>query len=265
MARDDPRVFGSIRRSRRIRSGCPSRLRSEDRCWAPPGSEDPFSLRRRQKTSSEKGRVSVPAALRGARKVRTRLAPRRSPKAPPAFQPALSSPGPKPRRLEHLRSLCQRRRPRPDLAFALEGRNPLALRRDPSAAGNLRASPSCASAEAPSRSGVTLPKPSPLVNRTSGRDGPESFLAFRGLLPAAIRYSRAGGLGRRAARSSPGLSALQGVPPHCGGLGFRLTIPSWAFLHRAQATGEATLQGVARSEVGSSLSRPPTLLGFVAS
>jgi hypothetical protein len=102
-------------------------------------------------------------------------------------------------------------------------------------------------------------------NRTSGRDGPESFLTFRGLIPAAIRHSRVGCLGRRVARSSPGLFALQGVPPLCGRLGLRRAFPSWASHHRARTTGDAALQGVARSEVGSSLSRPPTLMGLVAS
>jgi hypothetical protein len=104
-----------------------------------------------------------------------------------------------------------------------------------------------------------------LSDRTSGRDGPESFFTFRGLIPAAIRHSRAGCLGRYAARSSPGLSTLQGVPPLCGRLGSHRAFPSWVSLCRAQATGKATLQGIARSEVGWSLSRLPTLLGFVAS
>jgi hypothetical protein len=110
-----------------------------------------------------------------------------------------------------------------------------------------------------------LREPKLLSNRTSGRDGPESFLTFRGLIPAAIRHSRVGCLGRRVARSSPGLRALQGVPPLCGGRGSHRAFPSWAFHHRARTTGDATLQGVARSEVGSSLSRPPTLMGFSAS
>jgi hypothetical protein len=71
-------------------------------------------------------------------------------------------------------------------------------------------------------------EPKPRSNRTSGRDGPESFLTFRGLIPAAIRHSRVGCLGRRVARSSPGLHALQGVLPLCGRLGFHRAFPSWA-------------------------------------
>jgi hypothetical protein len=110
-----------------------------------------------------------------------------------------------------------------------------------------------------------LERPKPPLDRTSGRDGPESFLTFRGLIPAAIRHTRADCLGRRVARSSPGLDALQGVPPLCGRLGSHRAFPSWVLFRRAQATGEPTLQGVARSEVGSSLSRLPTLMGFVAS
>jgi hypothetical protein len=77
-----------------------------------------------------------------------------------------------------------------------------------------------------------LPRPRPRLDRTSGRDDPESFLAFRGLIPAAIRHSRASCLGRREARSSHGLSALQGFPPHCGGAAF--TVPS---PHRLRVTG----------------------------
>ena len=108
-------------------------------------------------------------------------------------------------------------------------------------------------------------EPKLLSNRTSGRDGPESFLTFRGLIPAAIRHSRVGCLGRRVARSSPGLAALQGVLPLCGWRGSHRTFPSWAFHHRTRTACDATLQGVARIEIGSSLSRPPTLMGFVAS
>jgi hypothetical protein len=110
-----------------------------------------------------------------------------------------------------------------------------------------------------------LREPKLLSHRTSGRDGPESFLTFRGLIPVAIRHSRVGCLGRRVARSSPGLSALQGVPPLCGRPGSHRAFPSWASRHRTRTACDAALQGVARSEVGSSLSRLPTLMGLVAS
>jgi hypothetical protein len=61
-------------------------------------SEDPLGLRRHPKTPPEMGRVSAPAGIRRHRRNRTQPAPRRSPKAPPVHQLALSSPRPKPRR-----------------------------------------------------------------------------------------------------------------------------------------------------------------------
>jgi hypothetical protein len=102
----------------------------------------------------------------------------------------------------------------------------------------------------------------PRLDRTSGRDGPESFLAFRGLIPAAIRHSRASGLDRRVARSSHGLSTLQGFLPRCGGAAFTVPSPHRLRVTRARTTCDLAFQGE-RSEIGSSLSRPPTLLGFV--
>jgi hypothetical protein len=339
MARDGPRDSRSIRRSRELRSGCPSRNRSEDRPGAPPRSRDSLGRVRDPKTTSAPPSASGTApSLDGLRRSHRAppqsedpfglrrchmtsspmpgdhagegqgVLPRRAPKSTSSPDPAGS-----PRKLEDSLgsprkpedSLGSPRKPEDSLRFAAETKRTRGAPADallvgteapptrappfappkafasgtrlrdrepkPSHAptrsicgGIFRASPSRSRAEALSRSSATLPKPTPLVDRTSGRDGPESFLAFRGLLPAAIRHSRAGCLGWRAARSSPGLSALQGFPPHRGRPGFHLAFPSWAFLHRAQATGEATLQGVARSEIGSSLSRPPTLLGFVA-
>jgi hypothetical protein len=50
-----------------------------------------------------------------------------------------------------------------------------------------------------------LRRPKPPSDRTCGRDGPESIVAFRGLIPAAIRHSHAGCLRRYVARSSHGL------------------------------------------------------------
>jgi hypothetical protein len=319
VARDDPRDSRSIRRSHRLRSGCPSRVRSEDRPGAPPRSRDSLGhLRDPKITSAPPSASGAASSLDGLR--RSRRAPpqsedpfglrrcqmtslpmpndlagegqgvlsRRTPKSASSPDPAGS-----PRKPEG--SLGMPRKPEgsvgapagallvgteapptrappfaPPKAFAsgprLRDREPKPSHAPtrPICGGVFRASPSRSRAEALSRSSATLPKPTPLVDRTSGRDGPESFLAFRGLLPAAIRHSRAGCLGWRVARSSPGLSALQGFHPHCGRHGFHLAFPSWAFLHRAQATGEATLQGVARSEIGSSLSRPPTLVGLVA-
>jgi hypothetical protein len=65
------------------------------------------------------------------------------------------------------------------------------------------------------------------------------------------------------ARSSPGLLTLQGSPPHDK---TRLSpgFPSWAFSHRTRTVDEPSLQGLACREIGWSLSRLPTLLGFAA-
>ena len=68
----------------------------------------------------------------------------------------------------------------------------------------------------------------------------------------------------RAARSSPGLSPSR-VFSLTGMARLSPRLPSWAWPYRSHATDKATLQGLASSEIGSSLSRPPTLLGFVAS
>jgi hypothetical protein len=67
-----------------------------------------------------------------------------------------------------------------------------------------------------------------------------------------------------AARSSPGLSPSR-VFTLTGMARLSPRLPSWAWLNRSHATGRAALQGLASSEIGSSLSRPPTLLGFLAS
>jgi hypothetical protein len=93
---------------------------------------------------------------------------------------------------------------------------------------------------------------------------PESAPAFRALLHSGVRHHTAGGLDRRRARSSPGLYALQGSLPRWLGTAFTAP-PLMGLAHRAQATGRAALQGLTTSEIGSSLSRPPTLLGLLAS
>jgi hypothetical protein len=74
--------------------------------------------------------------------------------------------------------------------------------------------------------------------------------------PSCLSWSRA--------RSSPGPFPLQGTPP-------RDVVPAFTgpplmrFTFRTQAAGTAPLQGFPRREVGWSLSRLPTLLGFLAS
>jgi hypothetical protein len=45
---------------------------------------------------------------------------------------------------------------------------------------------------------------------------------------------------------------------------FSPVLPSCGFLEQTQAAAQSPLQGFSRKELGSSLSRPPTLLGFVA-
>jgi hypothetical protein len=96
------------------------------------------------------------------------------------------------------------------------------------------------------------------------RDGPGSVPVFRVLLHARVRHSHAGGLDRHAARSSPGLLSLQGVPPHCGGPAFTAP-PLMGFSNGARTLRLAALQGLDHSEVGWSLARLPALLGFIAS
>ena len=43
------------------------------------------------------------------------------------------------------------------------------------------------------------------------------------------------------------------------------SLPSWAFSHQSRTADEPTLQGIDCREMGASLSRPPTLMGFRAS
>jgi hypothetical protein len=96
------------------------------------------------------------------------------------------------------------------------------------------------------------------------RDSPGSLPAFRALLHTRVRHS------------SPGVTpcservALLGLcPPGCspsaGMARASPRLPSWASLCRTRAAGRAALQGLGSSEVGLSLSRLPTLLGFGAS
>jgi hypothetical protein len=87
--------------------------------------------------------------------------------------------------------------------------------------------------------------------------------------PSGVCSSRESATPRRPfgtpeARSSPGLSTLQGSLPRDNA---RLSpgIPSWAFSHQTRTAGEPTLQGIDCREMGWSLSRLPTLLGFAAS
>jgi hypothetical protein len=264
VARDDPLGAAAIRRPRRLRSGCPSFGR-------PKTTSGPSRIRRSARAS---------ATSEDAVEVGQGVPPLRRPKTPSVRDPAGPLPRPEGRfgdptgaLLSAAEAASIRAPPFAPQKAVTEVSPRFPFRdRSPFRSGAALPKPVAPSVprfpfgdRSPFRSGAALPKPQPLSDRTSGRDGPESFLTFRGLIPAAIRHSRAGCLGRRAARSSPGLFALQGVHPLCGRLGSHRAFPSWTLLHRAQATGELALQGFTRSEVGSSLSRPPTLLGFVAS
>jgi hypothetical protein len=91
------RAFRSseTRRSRRL--GPPRRRRPGPKAALLPACS-PFPSRRHPKTPPDGVGVSVPAGIRRHRRFETRLARRLGPKASSVYQPALSSPGPKPRR-----------------------------------------------------------------------------------------------------------------------------------------------------------------------
>jgi hypothetical protein len=74
-----------------------------------------------------------------------------------------------------------------------------------------------------------LRRPKPPSDRTCGRDGPESIVAFRGLIPAAVRHSHASCLGRYVARSSPGLVPSR-VFPLSAAARPSPNLPSWAYI-----------------------------------
>jgi hypothetical protein len=101
------------------------------------------------------------------------------------------------------------------------------------------------------RTKPTTEKPRPTTSPTGSCSARESATYQRWFRP-------------KAARGSPGLSPSR-VFPLTGMARLSPRLPSWAWLDRSHATGRAALQGLASSEIGSSLSRPPTLLGFTAS
>jgi hypothetical protein len=72
-----------------------------------------------------------------------------------------------------------------------------------------------------------------------------------------------GCLSRNGARSSPGHFPLQGSLASCVGPTF-IEPPLMRFAIRTQASKPHPLQGLPRRRLGLSLSRPPTLLGFLA-
>jgi hypothetical protein len=86
---------------------------------------------------------------------------------------------------------------------------------------------------------------------------------LQGLAPHESPPLDAGCLGRRGARGSPGLLPSR-VFPLVGMARPSPRLPSWASLLRPRTGEPAALQGLASNEIGLSLSRPPTLLGFAA-
>jgi len=113
--------------------------------------------------------------------------------------------------------------------------------------------------------GVTLQSFAPLA-QPHAVPSAVTLLAFpapSGFCSTRESASRLSGLDYNRTRSSPGYFPLQGFRSLCAGLTFARP-PLLCFTHRAQATFGCPLQGISRREHGLSLSRPPTLLGFVA-
>jgi hypothetical protein len=105
----------------------------------------------------------------------------------------------------------------------------------------------------------TAPNPNTPMRREL-RDDPR----LQGLAPHENPPPEAGGLGRRQARNSLGLTPLQGVPPHRNAA----TFTAAPLMRLLQPGDESTFGALYRvllpGEVGLPLSRPPTLLGFPA-
>jgi len=91
--------------------------------------------------------------------------------------------------------------------------------------------------------------------------GRRSVPRLQGFAPHESPPPRLDGLGRTGARSSPGIHPLRGFPPHRNGAAFTapplMRFPVWA-----QAAARVLFRVLLTGEVGSSLSRPPTSLGF---
>jgi len=96
------------------------------------------------------------------------------------------------------------------------------------------------------------------------RSDKATFPDFRVFLRARVRHGQ-----RRFrpmhARSSPGLSPLQGVPPRRDGLAFTRASPHAVDHSGPEGPPRPPPQGVTHVEIGWSLSRLPTLLGFPTS
>jgi hypothetical protein len=115
----------------------------------------------------------------------------------------------------------------------------------------------------------TAPHETRAPARSENRSSPGQTSPPEASPPSGVCSSRESATPRRLfrppeARSSPGLSALQGSPPR-GNARLSPGLPSWALSHQTRAADEPTLQGIDCHEIGWSLSRLPTLLGFAAS
>lgn len=97
--------------------------------------------------------------------------------------------------------------------------------------------------------GWTSPRKPPRLQGFAPRESPP--------LPDGVldRRRRVALLGFRPSRALL-LTALARLSP---------SLPSWAFSHRTRTADEPALQGFDCREMGESLSRPPTLMGFLAS
>jgi hypothetical protein len=104
------------------------------------------------------------------------------------------------------------------------------------------------------------PKPMDTAHDGKARERPH----LQGFAPRESPPPYAGGLDHRTSCSSPGLSALQGSLPRRDGPAFTAP-PLMCLPARARTTSLPALQGVTPNEIGWSLSRLPTLLGFSAS
>lgn len=95
----------------------------------------------------------------------------------------------------------------------------------------------------------------------SGEEAPR----LQGVAPRGSPPLPVSGLDQPGARSSPGISPLQGVHPRPNDLGLRPSLPSQGFTYRAtNRTAGALLRVSIAGEIGCSLSRIPTLMGFIA-
>jgi hypothetical protein len=125
--------------------------------------------------------------------------------------------------------------------------------------------PSCRSDEPASRPTRVQPRPPKRPRKETGkRNGPGSAPAFRGLLHTRVRHIRAGCYTGTERVALLGFVPSRVFLPHWSGPAFTAPpLTGFEPARRERPTGSAP-QGLGSSGIGSSLSRPPTLLGFGA-